>query len=111
MKEPADIYRSLISTGNEMVDRAYDYRLLDDATKSVLAQLTIEAKQVEGVSSQAEALSIALTASTYRDHLKACAEASRIAERAKISYYSTRSYADHCRTAEASSRAASGHGT
>jgi hypothetical protein len=106
MKEPADIYRSLISTGNEMCDLAYQYRLLDDSTKSVLAQLTIDARSIPEVTSQAEALSIALTASVYRDHLKACAEAHRLSERAKITYYSTKAYADHCRTAEASHRAA-----
>jgi hypothetical protein len=111
MIDPKTVYKSLVEAGNEMADRAYDYRLLDDATKSVLAQLTIDARGIPEVTSQAEALSIALTASIYRDHLSACAEASRIAERAKIAYFSTRSYADHCRTAEASSRAASGHGT
>jgi hypothetical protein len=111
MKAPADIYKALVKAGDKMSDDGYTYRLLDDATKSVLAQLSIEAKQIEGVNSQAEALSIALTANVYRDHLKACAEAHRIAEKSKIAYYATRSYADHCRTAEASSRAAAGSAT
>ena len=107
-KEPVDIYKALITTGNEMADRAYEYRLLDDATKSILAQLTLEAKSQEKSCSMAEAKDIALSASRYREHLVACAEASRIAERAKIAYYSTKSYADHCRTAEATQRAAMG---
>jgi hypothetical protein len=111
MKEPVEIFKALIESGNEMADRAYEYRLLDDATKSVLAQLTIDARAIPEVGSQAEALSIALTASIYRDHLKSCAEASRIAERSKIKYFSTKSYADHCRTAEASHRAAMGSAT
>ena len=106
MKEPGDIYKALVTAGDQMASDAYEYRLLDDATKSILAQLTNEARAVEGVSSQAEALSIALSASTYRDHLKACAEASRTSERSKIRYFSTRTYADHCQTAEASHRAA-----
>ena len=106
-KEPVDIYKALITTGNEMADRAYEYRLLDDATKSILAQLTLEAKSQENCS-MAEAKDIALSASRYREHRVACAEASRIAERAKIAYYSTKSYADHCRTAEATQRAAMG---
>lgn len=108
MKPPEEIFRALLESGNDMAEQSYNYRLLDDATKSILAQLTLEAKAAEGVGSMAEAKDIALSASTYRDHLKACAEASRIAERAKIRYYSTKSYADHCRTAEASHRAAMG---
>jgi hypothetical protein len=111
VKEPADVYKALVESGNDMCEQGYQYRLLDDATKSILAQLTIDARSIPEVTSQAEALSIALTASTYRDHLKACAEAHRLSERAKITYFSTRAYADHCRTAEASNRAASGHGT
>ena len=106
MKAPQDIFKALLESGNEMAEQQYNYRLLDDATKSILAQLTLEAKEAEGVNSQAEAQSIALCSSTYRDHLTSCAEASRMAERAKIRYYSTKSYADHCRTAEASERAA-----
>lgn len=104
MKDPADIYRSLVTAGDQMADDAYNYRILEDSTKSILAQLTIEARAVAG--SQAEALSIALCDSTYRDHLKACAEASRISERSKIRYFAARTYSDHIRTAEASHRAA-----
>jgi hypothetical protein len=111
MKEPRDVYIALVKAGEAMADNEYEYRLLNDATKSLLAQLTIEAKALEGVGSQAEAQSIALAANTYRDHLKACAEASRIAEKSKIAYYATRSYSDHVRTAEASHRAAMSNAT
>jgi hypothetical protein len=106
MKEPKEVFQALMESGNDMCEQGYQYRLLDDATKSILAQLTIEARGVEGVTSQAEALSIALCTHTYRDHIAACAEAHRLSERSKIRYYSTKSYADHCRTKEASERAA-----
>ncbi len=106
MKNPQDIYKSLVTAGDQMAEDAYNYRLLDDSTKSILAQLTIEAKAVEGVTSMAEAKDIACSSSSYRDHLKACAEASREAERSKIRYFAARTYADHCRTAESSHRAA-----
>jgi hypothetical protein len=105
MKPPEEIFRALLESGNDMADRSYEYRLLDDATKSVLAQITLEVHQAEGCS-MSQAKEMALACSDYRNHLKASAEASRIAERAKIRYYSTKSYADHCRTAEASNRAA-----
>ena len=105
MKEPRDVYLALTKAGNEMAEMEYNYRLLNDATKSILAQLTIEAKNIENCS-MSEAKDIALSANSYRDHLKSCAEASRMAQRATIAYYATRSYSDHCRTAEASHRAA-----
>jgi hypothetical protein len=104
MKEPKEIYLALVKAGDAMAEDQYTYRLLDSSTKSVLAQLTIEAKNIEQCS-MAEATQIALSTNLYRDHLKACAEASRIAEKSKIGYYSTRAYSDHCRTAEASHRA------
>ena len=111
MKPPEEIFRALLESGNDMAEHQYNYRLLDDATKSILAQLTLDAKKLEGVGSMAEAKDIALSTSTYRDHLKACAEASRMAERAKIRYFSTKTYADHCRTAEATERASMGSAT
>jgi hypothetical protein len=111
MKAPEDIYKALVLAGDKMANSEYEYRLLSDATKSILAQLSMDAKEVHGVNSQAEANNIALTAAVYRDHLAACALAHRIASKSKIAYYATRSYADHCRTAEASSRAAAGSAT
>ena len=110
MKDPQDIYKALVTSGDEMAETGYNYRLLDDATKSILAQLTIQAKGLEQCS-MAEAKDIALSANTYRDHLKACAEAHRMAERAKIRYYSQKTLSDHYRTQEATERAAAGRAT
>jgi hypothetical protein len=111
LKNPQEIFRSLVKAGNEMAEANYQYKLLDDATKSILANLTVQTRTMHGIKSQAEAQSVALTASVYRDHLIACAEASRESERAKIMYYSTRSYADHCRTEAATERALATSGT
>lgn len=108
--DPIDIYKSLVKAGDEMADSHYEYRLLDDATKSILAQITMECKK-SVASSMAEASQIALSSSTYRDHLAATAEAHRITERAKIRYYAQRALSDHYRTAEATARAAAGRAT
>jgi hypothetical protein len=111
MKNPIEIYQSMVKAGDEMADAEFQNRILNDSTKSVLAQLTIEARQVDGVSSQAEALSIALSASTYRDHIIACAEANRMAEKKKIRYYGQKTLSDLYRSEEASHRATMGRAT
>jgi hypothetical protein len=110
MKDPETIYRILIETGNEMAEREHTYRLLGDATKSILAQLTIEAKNLENCS-MSEAKEIALCAHTYRDHLTVTAEAARMAERAKILYFSSKTLSDLYRSQEATERAAMGRAT
>ena len=104
MKDPEQIYRVLLESGNDMADAEHTYRLLSDSTKSLLAQLSLEAKGSEGCS-VAEANLIALTASVYRDHLTATADASRIAERSKIRYYSSKTLSDLYRSKEATERA------
>ena len=110
MTDPKTIYEALVTSGDLMADRVFDYRMLDDATKSILAQNTLMAKKAQNCS-MAEAKDIALTSSTYRQHLGACAEAGRAAEKAKIRYYSQKTLSDHYRTAEATERAAMGRAT
>ena len=105
MKAPADIYKALLEAGNQWADANYTWQVLDDATKPILAKNTLDAKHAEDCS-VAEAEKIGLSANMYRDHLQAVAIAKREALKAKIKYDSTRSYADHCRTQEASERAA-----
>ena len=68
MKPPEDIYRALVQSGDQMADDSYTYRLLDDSTKPLLAQLTIEAKVVAG--SMAEATQIALASPEYTQPLE-----------------------------------------
>jgi hypothetical protein len=110
MKSPESIYRVLLESGNNMADLEHTYRLLSDATKSILAQLTIEAKNLENCS-MSEAKEIALCAHTYRDHLTATSEAHRMAERAKILYFSSKTLSDLYRSQEATERAIQGRAT
>jgi hypothetical protein len=108
---PADVYRSFQEKGHAWADANYQWQQLDDQTKSILAAITLEAKEVDGVSSMAEATQIALAASTYRDHLKDVAEAKRKALRAKVDYEAVQALFQAQRTVEASHRAAAGAGT
>lgn len=103
---PADVYRSFQERGHAWADANYRWQQLDDQTKSILAAITLEAKGVDGVNSMAEAKEIALSASTYRDHLKDVAEAKRAALRAKVDYDAVQALFQAQRTVEASHRAA-----
>ena len=53
--EPNRIYQAFITSGNEWAEAQYAYQQLDDQSKSILAHLTLEAKDIEGVKSMAEA--------------------------------------------------------
>ena len=103
---PADVYKEFVKTGTAMANAKLVFRQLDDATKSLLASLTLEAKGVEGVKSMAEAKEIALAATAYRDHLKAVAQAEHGFLAAKVKYDATRALFDAQRTMEATHRAA-----
>jgi hypothetical protein len=103
---PNDIYRALTEKGVEWADKNLTWQQLDDQSKSMLAAITIEARNVEGVTSMAEAGQIALSSSTYRDHLKNTALAKREALVAKVYYDGCKSLFDAQRTVEASHRAA-----
>lgn len=103
---PNEIYKALTERGYEMADTQCTYQQLDDQTKSLLAELTLSAKDVEGVNSMAEAKEIALASSRYRDHLSEVAEGRRTFTKAQVRYYATRSLFEAQRTVEASERVA-----
>lgn len=103
---PADVYKEFVRTGTAMAEAKLTFRQLDDATKSLLAQLTLEAKGVDGVNSVAEATQIALAASTYRDHLHAVSIAESNYLKAKVRYEAVQALFQAQRTMEATHRAA-----
>ena len=108
---PANIYRSFVETGTAWAEASFLHQQLDDQTKSILAAIIIEAKEVENVGSMAEATQIALASSLYRAHLTEVAKAKRDALLAKVSYDAIKALFDAQRTVEATSRAASGAAT
>jgi hypothetical protein len=108
---PADVYKEFVKTGNAWAEANFLWQQLDDQSKPMLASLSIAAKEVEGVSSMAEATQIALSASQYRDHLKDAAAAKRDALKAKVRYDATQALFSAQRTVEATNRASMGAAT
>mgnify|MGYP001172536324 FL=1 len=102
---PESVYRQHLEAGNDWADKYGAYRLLDDITKSILAQESISAKRSEGCS-MAEAESIARSTSVYTDHLKSVSEAHTAANRAKVRYDAIKVLWEARRSQEASERAA-----
>lgn len=108
---PGNVYKEFVRTGTIWADAHCTASQLEDQLKSMLAQITIEAKEVGGVKSMAEAKEIALSASIYRTAIKNAIDARREANIAKITYEATRSLFDAQRTVEASERVAMGAAT
>lgn len=103
---PEAIYKSYIQAGEAWADAHCTATQLEDQSKSILAQLTLEAKDIDGVNSMAEAKEIALSASGYRDHLRDAAEARRGANKAKVRWEAVQALFNAQRTVEATHRAA-----
>jgi hypothetical protein len=103
---PENIYRALTEKGVEWAEKNLIWMQLDDQTKPMLAAITIEARNVEGVGSMSEATQIALSSSTYRDHLRDTAVAKRDALVAKVYYDGCQALFQAQRTVEATHRAA-----
>ena len=103
---PNDIYRAFIETGTAKAEAYYEYMQLDGQTKSILAQLTLEAKDLEEVKSMAEAKDIALSASMYRDHLRDVAKARLQFDLADVKAGATKALFEAQRSLNANERAA-----
>lgn len=102
---PADVYREFVKTGTDWADKHGAAEILEGSLKSLKAQLTLDAKHSEGCS-MAEAESIALSASNYRDAVKAACEARTEANKARVRYDATKALFEAQRTHEATERAA-----
>jgi hypothetical protein len=102
---PEAIYKNLVETGEKWANDKFIWQQLDDQTKSILAAISIEAKNLEECS-MAEANSIALSTSTYRDHLKDVAVAHRSMLVSKVQYDSRNALWECQRSVESTSRAA-----
>ena len=103
---PSAIYQTFIETGTAWAEAHCTASQLEDQLKSMLAAITMEAKDLDDVKSMAEAKEIALSASVYRDSIRASIEARREANIAKVKYEATKALFEAQRTEEASHRAA-----
>ena len=102
---PNDVYREFVSRGTEWADNHGAAELLEGSLKSLKAQLSLEAKHVEGCG-VAEAENIALSSNTYRDAMKGAIDARTAANKARVRYDACKALFEAQRTAEASERAA-----
>ena len=91
---PSLIYKTLMSTGSDWADKKAAYMLLDDMTKTVLADITSrkEAK------SMAEREQMSRADSMYKAHLQALGEARRVYLQAQVKYESAKALAEGKKT-------------
>lgn len=103
------MYRKLIEAGDAWADSKAAYQALDDATASVLADLTqsYRAGGQNGVPdiTRAEAETMARRSQTYRDHLASVSVAHKAFLRAQVRYDSLRTLIELRRSEESSRRA------
>jgi len=104
MIDPNKIYLELVTTGKEWAEAQFLANQLEDATKPLLAKLTLDAMPRAGSVSAAE--KTALASQPYREHITATNEAKRDMLIAKIKYNATERLCDLRRTVESSHRAA-----
>lgn len=102
---PKDVFKAFLETGSDWADKHGAAELLEGSLKSLKAQLTLEAKQAENCS-MAQAETIALCCSDYREAMAASVNARTEANKARVRYDATKAYWEAQRTAEASERAA-----
>jgi hypothetical protein len=102
---PNDVYREYLTAGEKWADSRGAADLLEGTLKSLRAQYTLEARRAESCS-MAEAETIALSCSEYRDAMRSAVEARTEANKAHVRYTATQALFEARRTAEASERAA-----
>lgn len=100
---PRELYDRVITTGEDWADKKAAYDLLDDSTKSVLAQLTGDRLPQE--KSYAAAEGQARASSAFREHLAAVAAARRAFLVAQVRYDGAKMFVDLRRTQESNRRA------
>ncbi len=103
--EPEKIYHALMESGNDYADKRAAFCVLDDLTKSVLADAYTEFKE----GSAAEKKEKALASDTYLAHLQSLSVARRAFLLAQVRYKSTEALADAQRTKQSTMRAEMKH--
>lgn len=102
---PQNVYQAYMKAGLEWADRTGAAELLESTLKILKAQYTLEAKRAESCS-MAEAETIAITMTEYREATVKAVEARTEANRAKVRYTSVQAMWEATRTQEATERAA-----
>ncbi len=100
MYEPNKIYHELMTAGEEYADKRAAYCVLDDMSKSILADAFID---IEG-GSAAERKEKALASELYLCHLRMLSVARRAFLLAQVKYDATKALADARRTEQSTKR-------
>lgn len=103
MFDPDKIAAEHRKRGDEWADTDAAYRALDEASKSILAE--IKGDYLGSCKSATEAETRALASNRYKDHLAALAEARRAANRARVAYDTYKAWLELKRTQAANTRA------
>lgn len=102
--DPDKIYDAVIKSGESWADLKATYEMLDDLSKTVLADLTTDIKTGHKCSST-EAETRAYAHERYKDHLAKLATARRDWLKAEVRYKSAVMLADLRRSEESTKRA------
>ena len=101
--DPDAIYHQLDELGLAFADADAAYKALDDATKTVLAEVMVDFSGTEKSSAAQE--THARASRIFKDHLAAVAAARRTCNRARVRYDSLKAWVELKRTAAATDRA------
>ena len=99
------MYKTLMEAGEVWADTKAAYGALDDATASVLADLTQGYRDGKDGPSRAEAETMARRSQPYRDHLASVSVAHKAYLRAQVRYDSLKTLIELRRSEESSRRA------
>jgi hypothetical protein len=103
---PKEVYQSFTEAGNQLAEAKFAYYQLHEQTKSLLASLTMAAKDIDGIKSMAEAKEIGLASSVYRKHLYTVADHHKAYLYAESQYKAIDRLFEAQRTMESTNRAA-----
>jgi hypothetical protein len=103
MLNPEEIYHAVSEAGSDWADKKAAYEALDDATKSVLADIALG--YMDGKTSKAESELRALASRPYREHLAEVKTARKAFLQSQVKYDCIRMLAELRRTQESTRRA------
>lgn len=100
--DPEAIYKEVTDAGEDWADKKSAYEMLDDNTKSVLADIT--SNFMDGRMSKTEAEMRALASGEYKNHLASVSAARKAWLKAQVRYDSLKMLAELKRSQESTRR-------
>lgn len=101
--DPTRIYAEITKAGDDWADKKSAYELLDENTKSILADIAVN--YLLSSKSKAEAEMRALASKDYRDHLASVQAARKEFLHAQVKYDSLKTLSELRRSQESTKRA------